>query len=352
MRALKLLSPLIIIVVLIAGVILARQFVFNKSHRTNGTQDLGQVGGLLRPMDPNQVSPAARAAFDLSFVHLETDQEWWYLNAHLLDQQNRRFGLMVAILKDGQVFASVTNLSQKSHVPYYARDYIEQESKNRMIKVKGCTLTQPDPNKFEYQFSFEHDLGAFQLKFTALKNPLPVGGKGYIAMGEAGKSYYYSLTNMLVEGRGQIAGQELVFHGKGWMDRQWGLWRDRDFDQWHWYSMQLSNNVEIMLFDFRKHGKSITPLCDAVLADGTYKHNLRFEIHVLGHWTSPKTGKIWSSGWEIDIPELNAQLTVTPDLEDQEITDALWEGVCSINGAYGGTQVRGLAFYEARHKTW
>lgn len=353
MRALKLLSPLIALFLILAG-----GFLFWRYYDFQSASD-EELGAFMQKNAPEQKTldfarafPAARSAFDFSNTHMEVPQEWWYFNAHLIDGSRRRYTFMIAMLKNGHVFGSLASLDKKRHQPLATQDLVDVDPNNRLIKVDWCSLFQPDPDKLEYEFTFEHDIGSLYLKMAANKLPLPVGGEGYVAMGEAGKSYYYSLTNMDVSGFGRIGGKKVRLSGRAWMDRQWGQWRDRDFDQWHWFSIQLTNNIEIMIFDFRKNGKTITPLCDVVLADGSFLHDQRFKIKVLGYWTSPETNKIWSSGWQIEIPELDAHLTVIPDMKNQEVTDALWEGGCRVTGMYGGHNVWGRAFYEARHRTW
>jgi len=354
MKALKLFAPLLILLLLVVAAVLFLRYLGDRppsdpqdlsSFATPETQPMAVV-------DPAHAFPAAKEAFSLSNSHMEVDQEWWYFNTHLIDEKNRRYTFMIAILKNGQVFGSLSLLDQETHIPFFAKTVVDVDPANRLVSAEWCSLQQPNPEAFEYDFTFEHDVAKIYLHLKANKLPLPVGGEGYIAMGESGKSYYYSLTNMSVEGFGEIRGAQAKFRGRGWMDRQWGIWEDRDFDQWHWYSIQLTNNVEIMIFDFRRNGKSITPLCEVVDADGNFRHNLKFNLRVLGHWKSPRTKKVWSSGWQIEIPELNAHLTVVPDMQNQEVTDALWEGGCRVSGTYEGHNVWGRSFYEARHRSW
>ncbi len=354
MRALKLFAPLIILA-LLAGA--AAVYYFYLRQPAPGASDDFKTfvqfdqAASQRLLTVDADAPA-RAAFDLSQSHMEVDQEWWYFNTHMIDDQNRRYTFMLAVLKNGEIFGSLGMLDRSVHRSLFTRSPLTLKYRERVITGEWGRVSQPDPNRFVYDLAFRHPLITMNLRFVANKLPLAVGGEGYVAMGEAGKSYYFSLTNMQVSGTGQVSGVSARVRGRGWMDRQWGVWRDRDFDQWHWYSIQLTNNVEIVIFDFRKNGESLTPLCDVVLADGSTRHNLKFNLRVLGHWTSPETGRTWSSGWQIEIPELEARLMIVPDMQDQEVTDALWEGGCRVSGLYGGGSIWGRAFYEARHRTW
>jgi predicted secreted hydrolase len=356
MRVLKLFAPLIVLALLAVAVVGFLRF----RHGHGQAPPSADLNAFVRfeqasdqkPINPAEADPPARAAFDLGQSHIEVDQEWWYFNTHMIDERNQRYTFMFALLKNGELFGSLGVLDKQVHHALFTHSTVDIDHKNRLITAKWSSLSQPDPNRLVYEFTFDHPLCSMILKLTANKLPLAVGGEGYVAMGEAGKSYYFSLTNMQVQGTGSVAGVPIRVRGRGWMDRQWGNWRDRDFDQWHWYSIQLTNNVEIVIFDFRKNGKSLTPLCDVVFADGSTRHGLKFNLKVLGHWTSPKTQKNWSSGWQLEIPELEANLMVIPDMQDQEVTDALWEGGCRVSGIFGSAPIWGRAFYEARHRTW
>ncbi|MDP8222465.1 MAG: lipocalin-like domain-containing protein [Candidatus Lernaella stagnicola] len=301
---------------------------------------------------PSGAEPLSRHAFDFSETNFEFPQEWWYFNAHLLDERNRRYGLMIAMLKTGQLLGSFTLVHHELHFPFQTTGLVELNPRLRAVTAPMSMLLQPYADRFEYEFRFKHKVAQVTLRLHANKYPLPVGGTGNIAMGKAGRSYYFSLTNMDVSGRGRIRGTEVSLTGKGWMDHQWGEWEDREFDKWYWYSIQLADNTEIMIFEFLKLSQVVAPICDIVYPDGTVKHGLKYEIEPMKTWVSPKTGRSWRLGWNVRIPEVGADLEMVPDLINQEVTKSLWEGVCHVDGTFAGKPTRGLAFYEARQRTW
>lgn len=304
-----------------------------------------------RPV-PGQATPLAKHAFDFSKPNKNHPQEWWYFNTHLFDQDHRRYSLMIAMLKTGQVLGSLTLVNHQVHLPLQYRGPVELRPLQRAVVGPASVLRQTDPDKFEFEFQLRHKVANLTLRMHANKYPLAVGGNGDIDMGEAGRSYYFSLTSMDVEGEGRIRGAPVKLVGRGWMDHQWGNWSDREFNKWYWYSIQLADNTEIMIFEFRRLGEVVSPICDVVLPDGTTRHNLKYEIEPLKTWVSPKTGRSWSLGWKIRIPDIGADLLMKPDLDDQEVTKSLWEGVCKVDGTMNGQPTRGLAFYEARQRTW
>ncbi len=359
MRALKLFAPLFL-VPLIAGAV----YYFWKTSVDNlqgdrriweslGPIDLDFTQKMLLASDEQRILDAFDFSRDnvLEFLR-EYPQEWWYLNTHLVDQQNRRYGLMVALLKTGQVLASLTLVDHDRHFSFHENGNVEHRPEELKIIGPATVLHQPVSNEYLYHFAFSNEHADIKLDLKANKKPLAVGGDGVIEMGESGRSYYFSLTNMSVTGEGRIHDTPVLLTGKGWMDHQWGEWNDKDFDQWHWFSIQLADNTEILIFEFRRSSKSVSPLCDLVLPDGTVQHGLTYQVEALNTWVSPKTHRSWSVGWQVRIPEIEAELLVRPDRENQEVTKALWEGVCKVEGMIGGQPVKGLAFYEARHRTW
>jgi len=44
----------------------------------------------------------------------------------------------------------------------------------------------------------------------------------------------------------------------------------------------------------------------------------QISLTALGSWTSPHTGATWPSGWRVQIAQIGLDVTVTPELADQE----------------------------------
>ena len=69
-----------------------------------------------------------------------------------------------------------------------------------------------------------------------------------------------------------------------------------------------------------------------------------------GSWTSPATRIKYGSGWKVTVP--GGQLTVTPDLRNQEVDllktqmNVYWEGDVTIKGKIGGASVSGDGYTE------
>src|SRR5207253_5490843 len=72
---------------------------------------------------------------------------------------------------------------------------------------------------------------------------------GYIDYGPAGGSYYYSRTRLAVSGElTQSDGAPAGVSGVAWMDHQWGNFVVAAAGGWDWYSLQLDDHSELMLY--------------------------------------------------------------------------------------------------------
>jgi predicted secreted hydrolase len=124
---------------------------------------------------------------------------------------------------------------------------------------------------------------------------------------------------------------------------------------WDWYSIQLDNRRELMLYVLRLKDGGVEPMSSGTMidADGTTRHLplSAFRIRPTGSWKSPRSGGTDPAGWEIQVPSEGVSLRVTPAMADQElVTEATgvsyWEGSCKVTGRDGGKPVGGVAYVE------
>lgn len=183
-----------------------------------------------------------------------------------------------------------------------------------------------------------------ELNLSGLKPPTLHNGNGLITYGLGGFSYYYSRTSMTVTGTLVDHQQRLQVSGDAWMDHQWGNFLTLGGGGWDWYSIQLNDQSELMLYVIRDaNGKAISTYVGYI---GPGAQDLQLPASaltssVLGHWTSPVTGITYPSGWRVEIndPRLKAILTLQPELKNQELVatqstgNTYWEGAVSISGA-------------------
>ncbi|HZU67341.1 MAG TPA: lipocalin family protein [Ktedonobacteraceae bacterium] len=196
-----------------------------------------------------------------------------------------------------------------------------------------------------------------QFNLRGLKPPVLHNGNGLITYGLGGFSYYYSRTRMAVSGTLIDHGQPLQVTGLAWMDHQWGNFLPSGGGGWDWYSIQLKNGTEMKLYVIRDAQGNILSTYASFIDASARDHLLpasALKISVLNHWKSPVTGANYPSGWrlQIDDPQLQATLTLTPELKDQELVvyqstgNSYWEGAVSIQGQSAGVPVSGEGYVE------
>jgi len=179
---------------------------------------------------------------------------------------------------------------------------------------------------------------------------------GYISMASLGSSYYYSWTSLATAGTIVDHGATLKVTGKSWMDHQWGpiAITGGGSGGWDWFSMQLSNGQQYMLFFIKDKTGRIAVTAGTRVASGgkniTYLTAAGIGEKATGSWISPATHIKYGSGWKITVP--GGELTVTPDLRNQEVNllktqmNVYWEGDVTIRGKIGGATVSGNGYTE------
>jgi predicted secreted hydrolase len=159
--------------------------------------------------------------------------------------------------------------------------------------------------------------------------------------------------------RGQIIlqGRTVKVQGLSWMDHEFGS-NQLQPDQigWDWFSLNLGDQAELMLYQIRERNGQIGPY-----SSGTMVSKSRvlqplsredFSIEALGTWKSPRSQAAYPAGWRIAIPRQNLILRLTPVLADQELMTmkstrvTYWEGLVTAEGTYGGQPVKGQGYVE------
>jgi predicted secreted hydrolase len=198
---------------------------------------------------------------------------------------------------------------------------------------------------------------ALRLNLQAVKPAVLHNGDGLITYGLAGFSYYYSRTRMLASGVMIDHGTTLQVKGLAWMDHQWGNFLTLAGGGWDWFSIQLNDTTEIMLYLIRDASdRVIATYAGFIPAQGGEQllPAKALKITVLGSWLSPTTGARYPAGWRITLADSQRAiaLTLLPELADQELVtyqstgNAYWEGAVSVRGESNGRAVTGEGYVE------
>jgi predicted secreted hydrolase len=151
--------------------------------------------------------------------------------------------------------------------------------------------------------------------------------------------------------------QPLQVTGEAWMDHQWGNFLSFGSGGWDWFSIQLNNNTEMMIYLIRDANGKIGATYAGLIGTNSNERLLppgALRVGILNHWTSQVTGATYPSAWQIEIndPRLRTSLTLTPELQNQELVvyqstgNSYWEGAVTIRGQSAGTQVLGEGYVE------
>jgi predicted secreted hydrolase len=151
----------------------------------------------------------------------------------------------------------------------------------------------------------------------------------------------------------QVGETSYPVSGSSWMDHEWSTSAlGADQVGWDWFSIQMDDGSELMVFQLRQEDGSIDPFSSGPLIapDGSTRHLNRdeFEIRVEDRWRSPHSGATYPSGWTVSVPAADLALTIEPLLDDQElnVSYAYWEGAVRVEGKRAGRAVRGYGYVE------
>jgi len=196
---------------------------------------------------------------------------------------------------------------------------------------------------------------SLDLTLRDLKGPILQGDHGYSRKGpEAGNaSYYYSLPRIATAGTVTVGGQTFNVDGLSWMDHEFSTSAlGKDQAGWDWFSLQLDDGSELMVFQLRRADGSVDHFSSGTLIapDGSTRTlgPGDFTLQPTGQWRSPRTGATYPSGWVLTVPAADLRLTITPLLADQEmnVSYAYWEGAVKADGASGGKPLSGNGYVE------
>jgi predicted secreted hydrolase len=315
------------------------------------------------------VATAVRLPDDAA-LHPDTT-EWWYYTGHLVSGE-RRWGFQVTVFQSDvapglpgyMCHVALTDASDRVHYHYDTYSFTPTVSATwpRTIQVEACSLRLGgdghDHVEGRIPAGAEADghagEWAIALDLEPRKRVAYHGGDGIIDMGtQGGWSYYYSYTRLAAAGSLTTPAGTFAVTGQAWMDHQWGQFDMNEFKGWDWWSLQLDDGTEVMLFQFYDwDGALVSQAGTLVAADGELEWlaNLDdFTVTSLRTWASPHTDGVYPLDWDVAIPAAGLQLRVTTDVDDQEMWNPAqnyWEGPTVITGTRDGAPIAGAGYTE------
>jgi predicted secreted hydrolase len=312
-------------------------------------------------------------------VHFPQDEgahsdltEWWYYTGHLQGRDasgnTHQYGFELVIF---QAQRSTLPVFYSAH--FAVSDLTRSEfhyDQRRMSNIAASAARTHAPagidlhiGDWSMQGLNGHDHLAAEMQDYALdldlvgqKPAVLHNGNGIITMGLAGFSYYYSRTHMNIQGTLVDHNLPVQVTGLAWMDHQWGNFLLLGGGGWDWYSVQLSNDTEIMWYFMHDASGKIIAYVDYSDSTGNVSVIAPTLAHstVLDTWKSQTTGISYAAGWQLDVhdPQLQASLTLKPLLQNQELVvkestgNIYWEGAVALEGQCNGQSVTGQGYVE------
>jgi len=305
--------------------------------------------------------------------HNNYQTEWWYFTGNVKDQSNKKFGYQLTFFRRGldKSTKSTDDSGWRTHNIYFAhlalsdmynRKYYSFEKWSRGMDELAGAVSEPlrvwmdnwslkiESGKFIIKAS-SNDF-SIELQLEALKNIILQGDNGLSkkSSDSGNASYYYSITRLKTSGIIEQGDKSYKVQGASWFDHEWSTSAlSSNQEGWDWFSIQLDNNIEIMIYILRLKNGQTDPVSSGTIVykDGNVK-KLKysdFKINQLDSWKSNITGIKYPSGWKIDIPGSDISLIVEPQIPEQEFNHSVtyWEGAVTVRSAEG---IKGAGYVE------
>lgn len=310
--------------------------------------------------------------------HPDFQNEWWYYTGNLIAEQGERFGYQLTIFRRGlsqvdvdrqsnfatnQVYFAhfaIASIDQADHRFYerFSRGALglaHASNEPYEVFLEDWRISTLDVEGRQVRLMAEEQDIALDLELEAVK-PLVLHGDGGVSakglqVGSA--SYYLSFTRMKTAGTIRFESQTFQVDGTSWFDHEWSTTAlENGVVGWDWFSLQLDDQQELMLYILRREDGSIEPVSAGTLIrpDGSLNHLglEEFSIVALEQWESPASGAVYPMGWLVKIPNEQIELEITPAFKDQEmlVSFIYWEGSVTVTGLVGAKPVAGQGFVE------
>lgn len=322
--------------------------------------------------------------------------EWWYYTGHLADDAGGHWGFEFVVFRAERggfpvTWASHVALTDETGgtFAYAQRGAIGPQVDQSVVTGQPFTFYLPDPSAPTYpgptaqaslaigsilpptwtmtgdsgdaalSAALDGGMSGFQLRATVATGVPPVlhDGDGWIDLGPAGGSYYYSRPTLSVAGTVFVDGSPRHATGQAWFDHQWGDFISVGGGGWDWFAVNLADGTDLTISLVRgADGKDALVYGTLVDADGRATNLERGAFTVTAdpaqQWTSPATKATYPAGWTIEIPGQGLVIRLRPTVADQELDTrattgvVYWEGSQVVSATRDGIPVDGKAYVE------
>ena len=309
--------------------------------------------------------------------------EWWYYTGQLTANDGRPFGYQLTFFRRGMPREQTNSPPSQWAVTqlYLAHFAVSDLSKGRFryaekISRAGLGKAGAADDRLHVwidRWSAESPVaspatqtltaadGDLALQLTVSPDkPLVIHGTNGIshkgsAMGQA--SHYYSFTRLATNGKLTLGNESFDVTGTSWMDHEFGSAElGKDLVGWDWFSLQLDDQRELMLYRLRRSDGSADPVSSGTLIDregrGQHLSIGDFTLEPTSHWTSPASKAHYPQRWRLTIPSQQLSLELAPLMAEQELSTTrstqvtYWEGAIEARGTTQGRPIQGKGYME------
>ena len=309
--------------------------------------------------------------------------EWWYYTGHLETAEGRRFGFELTFFRRGippdqvethpsrwsvdQLYLAHLAVTDVTGQRFHFRDRISRAGLGKAGADATHLHVWLDQWKAEaagqtgdrQTLDAKADGIALSLTLDPVRPPVVHGERGISKKGPAAgqASHYYSFTRLKTAGTLTLGTETYRVTGTSWMDHEFGSADlSADLVGWDWFSIQLADNRELMIYRLR-HADGSSDIASSgtlVFPDGRTQHLSASDIQLttLDTWTSPTSKATYPSRWQVSIPSLGLSLKLTPLLADQELRTTrstqvtYWEGAVAAEGTERDQAIKGQGYIE------
>jgi len=309
------------------------------------------------------------------FEHEDFRTEWWYYTGNVKDAAGKRFGFELVFFRQGQRPRAAGNagndsawaiqdlyLAHAALTDVSGRKFRTDERLNRRGPgIAGASFSDRRIWNGNWSSLWSGsgldatqtitaitDNFRFHLRLEPIR-PVVIHGENGISQKaeEKGRASHY-VSFPLLKVSGEIDSRPVS--GQAWMDHEWFTEQLSEAQQgWDWFSVQLENNAQLMLFELRRKDGTIDPYSSGTLIgpDGKARHLRRedFSLEPLRKWTK------YPVEWRIRVPSAQIDLRCRAVLDNQELKTRLggpsyWEGAVDYSGSHAGVGYLEMTGYE------
>jgi predicted secreted hydrolase len=303
--------------------------------------------------------------------HPSTSIEWWYTNGFLTGTSGNHYTYMLTYFYNpvlGFNGFRIFNIANETSGQFYpdtkpcnypllSQNHLEINAAVYQGITESWT-TRLDSNSnlipFEYAIHAHSSNNDLNVIYIAQKPPLMVADSGFLFQGSASYSYYYSQTLNNVSGIITVNGIADTVSGTAWIDRQYGNYNPNAAEKYEWFSLQLSNGMDLNVWNLFTLQNLIPDtstfrFCSIYINDSSSASSSAFTLDRQQFVFMPGNTQCYSHQWHFQHDSIDLVITANQTNQEVMLPFRFYEGSVTINGTVAGIPVTGQGFAELLH---